>query len=43
MDYVVEQGSHARGVYPTHDISRMGTARLRQEVEAGAKVIAKEL
>ena len=29
-----ERGSHARGVYPTQDTSRMGTARVKQEEEA---------
>ena len=28
-----ERGSHARGVYPTQDTSRMGTARVKQEEE----------
>ena len=28
-----EQGSHARGVYPTQDSSRMGTASVKQEEE----------
>ena len=28
-----DRGSHARGVYPTHDTSRMGTARVKQEEE----------
>ena len=32
MDYR-EQGSHARGVYPTEYASRMGTARVKQEEE----------
>ena len=26
-----ERGYHARGVYPTQDTSRMGTARVKQE------------
>ena len=29
-----ERGSHARGVYPTQYTSRMGTARVKQEVGA---------
>ena len=33
MDYR-ERGFHARGVYPIEDISRMGTARVKQEEEA---------
>ena len=37
-----EQGSHARGVYPTQDTSRMGTARVKREEEADTKIIAKE-
>ena len=32
MDYR-EQRSHARGVYPTQDTSRMGTAWVKQEEE----------
>ena len=28
------QKSHLRGVYPTHDTSRMGTVRVKQEEEA---------
>ena len=28
-----ERGSHARGVYPTRDTLRMGTARVKQEEE----------
>ena len=27
-----ERGSHARGVYHTQDTSRMGTARVKQEI-----------
>ena len=34
-----ERGSHARGVYPTQDISRMGTAREKQEEEAGTRIM----
>ena len=33
MDYR-ERGSSARGVYPTKDTSRMGTARMKKEEEA---------
>ena len=29
-----ERGSHARGVYITQDISRMGTVRVKKEEEA---------
>ena len=32
MDYR-GRGSHARGVYPTQDASRMGTSRMKQEEE----------
>ena len=32
-----ERGSHARGVYPTQDTLRMGTARVKQEEEAGTR------
>ena len=37
-----ERGSHARGVYPTHDTWRMGTARVKQEEETDTRIIAKE-
>ena len=36
-----ERGSYARGVYPTHT-SRMGTAKVKQEVGADTRIIAKE-
>ena len=39
MDYR-EKASHARGVYPTQYILRMGTARVKQEVGADAIAIA---
>ena len=29
----MERGSHARGVYPTQDTSRMRTVRVKQEEE----------
>ena len=32
-----ERGSHARGVYPTQDTSRMGTAKVKQEEEADGR------
>ena len=35
-----ERGFHARGVYPTQDTSRMGTARVKEE-KADAKIIVK--
>ena len=38
-----EQGSHARGVYPTQDTSRMGTARVKQEEEADTIMTVKEV
>ena len=36
-----DQGSHARGVYPSQDTSRMGTARGKQEEEADTRIIVK--
>ena len=41
MDYR-KRGSHARGVYLTQDTSRMGTARVNQEVGADTRMIVKE-
>ena len=38
-----EQGSYARGVYPTQDTSRMGTSRVKQEVEADTRIIVEKL
>ena len=40
MDYR-ERGSHARGVYPAQDTSRMGTARVKQEEEKDTRVKVK--
>ena len=37
-----ERGSHARGVYPTQDTSRIGTARVKQVVGADTRRILKE-
>ena len=40
-----DRGSHARGVYPTQDTSRMGTADtriIRKWEEANTGIIAKE-
>ena len=37
-----ERESHARGVYPTQDTSRMGTAMVKKEEEADTKIIVKE-
>ena len=37
-----DRGSHARGVYPTQDTSRMGTVRGKQEEEVDARIIVKE-
>ena len=34
-----ERGSHARGVYPTQDTQRMGTAIVNQEEEADTRII----
>ena len=36
------RGSQARGVYPTQDTSRMGTARVKKEEEADTGIIVKE-
>ena len=36
-----DRGSHARGVCPAQDTSRMGTARRKQE-EAETRIITKE-
>ena len=41
MDYR-DRGSHARGAYPTQDTSPAGTARVKQEEEADARIIVKE-
>ena len=38
MDYR-ERGSHARRVYPTHDTSRIGTARVKQEEEEDPRIM----
>ena len=38
-----EKGSHAQGVYPTQDTSRMGTVEVKREEEADTRVIAREL
>ena len=37
-----EQGSHARGVYPTQDTSRTRTVRVKQEEEERHKNIVME-
>ena len=37
-----EQGSHARGVHPTQDTSRTGTARVKQEEESDTRLRAKQ-
>ena len=37
-----ERGSHALGVYPRQDTSRMGTARMKQEEETNTRMIARE-
>ena len=37
-----ERRSHARSVYPTQYTSRMGTAKVKQEVGADTKIIVKE-
>ena len=38
MDYR-EQGSHARGVYPTQYTLRMETARVKQEEEINTRIM----
>ena len=38
MDYS-ERGSHARGVYPTQNTSRMETARVKQEKETDTRIM----
>ena len=37
-----DRGSRARSVYPTQDTSRMGTARVKEEVGEDTKIIVKE-
>ena len=37
-----ERGSHARGVYPKQDTSRLGTARVKQEEEENKRIIVRE-
>ena len=34
-----ERGSHARGVYPTQETSRTGTAKVKQEEEADTRIM----
>ena len=34
-----ERASHAQGVYPAQDTSRMGAARMKQEEEADTRII----
>ena len=41
MDYG-ERESHARGVHPTQDTSRMGPTRVKQEEETDNRIIEKE-
>ena len=38
----MELGSHARGVYPAQYTSRMGTARVKEELGADTRKIVKE-
>ena len=38
MDYR-DRGFHARGVYPTQDSSRIGTATMEQEEEADTRTV----
>ena len=42
MDYRVQE-PHARRVYTTQDISRMGTARAKHGEEADTRIVAKNL
>ena len=37
--YYRARGSHAQGVYPTQHTSRMGTARVKQEVETDTRIM----
>ena len=37
-----ERRSHARGVYPTQNTSRIGTTRVKLEKEADSSIIVKE-
>ena len=37
--YSMERGSHARGVYPIQDTSRMGTERVKQEEETDTRIM----
>ena len=39
----VSRGSHARGMHPTQDTSRMGTARVKQEEEADTRIIVRNI
>ena len=41
MDYT-ERGSHARGVYPANDTSRMKTASVKQDKRDDLRMITKE-
>ena len=38
----MERGAHRRGVYPTQNASRTGTARVKQEEGADTRKIARE-
>ena len=33
-----KRGSHARGVHPTHDTSRIGTAGVKEEEETDTRI-----
>ena len=37
--YYRGRGSHVRGVYPTQETSRMGTARVKQEEETDTRIM----
>ena len=38
-----ERGSHARGIYPTQDTSRMASTKVKQEEEADTRVIVRNI
>ena len=38
-----ERGSHARGVYPTQETSRIGRANVKHEKDTETRIIARDL
>ena len=38
----MERGSHARGVYPTHDTLRTETVSVKQEEDADTRIIVRD-